>query len=299
MLILLLVKHECLSILEMQYIPTSHVSKGRLPDLSLVIDTNVIQNKQVIQGHYRMALDAPAIAEQAKPGQFLHVSCGSTHDPLLRRPISIHALDRNTGMVSILYRVAGKGTALLAERKAGDIINIIGPLGNGFTMPKCDRKVFVVSGGIGIVPLYFLLQELAGFGIKATVFQGASTSELILLEDEIKKLGHTVIIATDDGTKGFHGSVTELFENYLREGRVGQGTSRAYACGAFGMQRNLSEITARWGIPCEVALEERMGCGVGACLSCACKVKNEDGGSTYRRVCREGPVFPSGKVIWE
>lgn len=280
--------------------------------MSLVIDARVNRHQIVIPGYYRITLEAPAIAEQAKPGQFLHVRCGSTHDPLLRRPISIHALDRQAGRVSLLYRVSGRGTALLAERKPGDVVNIIGPLGRGFSMPKDNEKVFAVSGGIGIAPLYFFLQELAGLGISATVFQGASTSKLILLENEIKKLGHSVITATDDGTRGFHGSVTELFEAFLRDddgkyvqaipqGKVGQGgpAGRVYACGALGMQKNLSEITARWGIPCEVSLEERMGCGVGACLSCACKVKQEDGGFTYRRVCMEGPVFPSGEVIWE
>lgn len=300
--------------------------------MSLVIDTKVVQNKQVIPDYYCMTLDAPAIAEQAKPGQFLHVRCGSTYDPLLRRPISIHGVDRQAGEVSILYRVAGRGTALLAEHRLGEMISVIGPLGRGFTMPEGNEKVFVVSGGIGIAPLYFLLQELAGLGIKANVFQGFATAKQILLVKEIRKLGHSVDLATDDGTKDFHGSVTKLFEDYLQSAlEPGAGedlilnkgqteliskslfnkynrqqeaidtnpSSCVFACGPHGMLRKLSEITARWGIPCEVSLEERMGCGVGACLSCACKIKTGDGRFTYRRVCIEGPVFPSGEVSWE
>jgi len=299
--------------------------------LSLVTDAKVIQNKQVIPGYYRMDLAAPSVTERARPGQFLHVRCGSTYDPLLRRPISINAVDRRTGEVSLLYRVAGRGTALLAGHRFGDMVSIAGPLGRGFTIPEGNEKVIVVSGGIGIAPLYFFLQELAGLGIKATVFQGAATSKQVLLGNEIKELGHSIFIATDDGTRDFHGSVTTLFENYLQNSDFAPGpgaveniimhkgqaelvfkglvnkynrqqeddsASYVYACGPHGMLRKLSEITARWGIPCEVSLEERMGCGVGACLSCACKVKTGDGGSVYHRVCVEGPVFQSGEVSW-
>ncbi|TEB05764.1 Dihydroorotate dehydrogenase B (NAD(+)), electron transfer subunit [Pelotomaculum schinkii] len=275
--------------------------------MSLVTDAKVIQNKQVIPGYYRMDLAAPSVTERARPGQFLHVRCGSTHDPLLRRPISINAVDRRTGEVSLLYRVAGRGTSLLAGHRSGDMVSIVGPLGRGFTIPEGNEKVIVVSGGIGIAPLYFFLQELAGLGIKATVFQGAATSQQVLLGNEIKELGHSVFIATDDGTRDFHGSVTTLFENYLQNSDFAPGPgagenlimNKSYACGPHGMLRKLSEITARWGIPCEVSLEERMGCGVGACLSCACKVKTGDGGSVYHRVCVEGPVFQSGEVSWE
>lgn len=290
--------------------------------MSLVIDTKVMQNKQVIPGYCRMDLDAPAIAEQAKPGQFLHVRCGATYDPLLRRPISIHAVDRQTGMVSLLYRVAGRGTTLLAEHRAGDIISIIGPLGRGFTIPEGDKRVFVVSGGIGIAPLYFLLQELAGLGIKAALFQGFAAAKQILLVNEVRELGHSVELATDDGTNSYHGSVTELFEDYLKNGdfvtlskgqlehispdpvseRVlineANSASCVFACGPHGMLRKVSELAARWQIPCEVSLEERMGCGVGACLSCACKINNGEA-IAYRRVCMEGPVFSSGEVVWE
>lgn len=274
--------------------------------MSLVIDAKVIQNKQVIPGYYRITLAAPFIAQKARPGQFLHVRCGITQDPLLRRPISIHALYRQAGEVVLLYRVAGRGTALLAEHRVGDMVSIIGPLGHGFTMPKGNEKVIVVSGGIGIAPLYCFLQELSVLGIKATVFQGAATAELIFMENEIKDLGHSVVLATDDGTKGFHGNVTSLFDGFLQNNIKLEGTAqepdsagRIFACGPPAMLKRLSEIAAKRGILCEVSLEERMGCGVGACLSCACKIKNEDGGFDYQRVCVEGPVFASGEVVWE
>lgn len=299
--------------------------------MSLVTDAKVIQNKQVIPGYCRMDLAAPSVAERARPGQFLHVRCGSTHDPLLRRPISINAVARRTGEVSLLYRIAGRGTALLAGHRAGDMVSIVGPLGRGFTIPEGNENVIVVCGGIGIAPLYFFLQELAGLGIKATVLQGAATAKQLLLENEMKELGHSVLMATDDGTRDFYGSVTKLFENYLQNsdfapgpgagehltmnkgqaGQVSKGLVNkynrqegdpvrcVYACGPHGMLSKLSEITGRRGIPCEVSLEERMGCGVGACLSCACKVKTGDGGAGYRRVCVEGPVFQSGEVNWE
>ncbi|MDD4238399.1 MAG: dihydroorotate dehydrogenase electron transfer subunit [Desulfotomaculaceae bacterium] len=275
--------------------------------MSLVIDAKVVQNKQIIPGHYRITLATPYCTEKARPGQFLHVRCGSTQDPLLRRPISIHAVDPQAGEVSLLYRVAGRGTALLAEYRVGDMVSIFGPLGRGFTLPKGDGKVCVVSGGIGIAPLYFLLQKLAGLGIFATVFQGVATAKQILIEDEIRELGHSVVVATDDGTKGFHGTVTSLFEDFLRGGGLVSKpginedglVSCIFTCGPPAMMKRLSEIAAQQGAYCEVSLEERMGCGVGACLSCACKIKDGSGWFHYRRACVEGPVFPAGEVFWE
>ncbi|BAF59988.1 2-polyprenylphenol hydroxylase and related flavodoxin oxidoreductases [Pelotomaculum thermopropionicum SI] len=261
-------------------------------------------------GCRRLTLAAPGVAAAARPGQFLHVRCGNTLDPLLRRPISINAVDREKGEVAVMYRVAGRGTALLAGRREGEAVSLLGPLGNGFSMPRNGERVSAVAGGIGIAPLFFLLQELKETGIHAAVFLGAATKGSLLLVREISDLGHAVLLSTDDGSEGFHGAVTDLF--YAAGSCPGRGGAagaclpegffppgRVYGCGPRGMLARLCEIIEKWGIPGEVSLEERMGCGVGACLSCACKTRHGEGGYRYRRVCAEGPVFPAGEVVWQ
>lgn len=257
----------------------------------LITEAVVIKQKEILPGFYRMTLSAGGVAKIAKPGQFLHVRCDNTLDPLLRRPVSIHAVDRDKGEVSLFYRVVGRGTALLAEKEKGDKLNLLGPLGNGFTIPDGSGKVSVVAGGIGIAPLYFFLQELSGLKIYADVFLGASTKKQLFFIREIKALGHSVFPATDDGTAGYHGTVVDLFEKNK--------TDRVYGCGPAGMLKGLCRAIRNRKIFGEVSLEERMGCGVGACLSCVCKTVSEGENYRYRRVCVDGPVFPAGEVVWE
>ncbi|WP_286723788.1 dihydroorotate dehydrogenase electron transfer subunit, partial [Pelotomaculum sp. PtaB.Bin117] len=230
---------------------------------------------------------------------------GHTLDPLLRRPVSIHAVDREKGEVILFYRVAGRGTALLSKNNSGDTISLLGPLGHGFSMPQSHARVLVVAGGIGIAPLYFFLQEIAVSEISADVFLGAATQKQLFFMNEIKESGHRVVPSTDDGSTGYHGTVADLFEEYVRKsdnqnGPVRRGDdAKVYGCGPSGMLKRLTDIIAAAGIPGEVSLEERMGCGVGACLSCACKARGGKNGVQYRRACVDGPVFPAGEVVWE
>lgn len=292
--------------------------EGGLP---LLTDAKVIKQKKIAPGYYRLTMAAPEVAEAAGPGQFLHVRCGNTLDPLLRRPISINAVDREKGEVTLLYRVAGRGTALLAEKKKGDTVSLLGPLGRGFSMPGSRERVSVVAGGLGIAPLYFLLQELGRLDHCAAVFLGAATRKQLFLIKEIKELGHKIVLATDDGSVGFPGTVTGLFELCIQDPSGGDVpvncggdaalalekfkmdclflTSRVYGCGPRGMLKRLCEIIKLRGIPGEVSLEERMGCGVGACLSCACKTRSGRDGAVYRRACVDGPVFSAREVAWE
>ncbi|MDD4168739.1 MAG: dihydroorotate dehydrogenase electron transfer subunit [Desulfotomaculaceae bacterium] len=262
--------------------------------MSFLLDAEITKQEMIGPGHYRLNLLAPDIAAAARPGQFLQVRCGSTLDPFLRRPISINAVDRENGEVALFYRVAGRGTALLTQKAQGEPVSLLGPLGRGFSLPKSQARVAVVSGGIGIAPLYFLLLELAVFGVSADVFLGAATAGQLFFTKEIKGLGHRVEPATDDGSAGYHGLVTDLFaENMARSSEY----AMIYGCGPGGMQRRLAEIIKEFGVSGELSLEERMGCGVGACLSCVCKTGSE-GSIQYRRVCTEGPVFPAGEVVW-
>ncbi len=265
--------------------------------MTLLMDAGIVKQQEVAEGYFRLTVFAPAVAVAAKPGQFLHMRCGDTLDPLLRRPISIHAVNRDKGEVALLYKVVGKGTALLAQKGKGDQVNLLGPLGKGFTLPERNEKVCVVAGGIGIAPLFCLLQELTARNHSAAVFLGAATGSQLLCAGEMERCGHIVHIATDDGSAGFPGTVTGLFEKTITPGS--SSVDRVYACGPRRMLKRLCEIIRLEGIPGEVSVEERMGCGVGACLSCACKTRGEGNGVAYKRVCMEGPVFPVGEVVWE
>ncbi len=269
--------------------------------MSQILEVKVLKQNAIVPGCYRLDLAAPAIAGTAAPGQFLHVRCGDTLDPLLRRPFSIHAVDRERGTVALLYRVVGRGTALLAQKQKDDPVSLLGPLGSGFTMPGSGEKILVLAGGIGVAPLYFLLQELSRLNHRAAVFLGAPTGKQLLCARAIKALGHGVVTATDDGSEGFAGTVTALWEHLLHSrGDAERATipDRVYGCGPRGMLKNLCALLKERGIPGEVSLEERMGCGVGACLSCACRTLDGEGGIRYRRACVEGPVFPAGEVVW-
>jgi len=267
---------------------------GFLPS---ILDAEVVNNECIMPAHYRLTLLAPSIAGQVVPGQFLHLRCWKNYDPLLRRPISIHAVDRQSGMIVLLYRVVSRGTELLSQQKPGDTLSVIGPLGRGFTLPQKDNGIGVVAGGMGIAPLYFLLQELSSMGIKAAVFQGAATANMLLVTQEISALGHALFVATDDGSAGFHGAVTDLLASVSMQQDIP--ISFIYTCGPKAMMQKVSEFAAQQGAACEVSLEEKMGCGVGACLSCACKIKGRDNGFSYQRVCVEGPVFSGEEVCWD
>lgn len=258
----------------------------------LNITARVIECKEILPGYRLLQMDAPQIARTARPGQFLHIKCSDTQDPLLRRPVSIHLVEKNKGVTGILYRESGRGTARLA---AFTHLDIMGPLGSGFRLPGPGAKALVVGGGIGIAPLYFLLQELSAAGLKVDVILGAASVSHLLRVQEIRTLGHQVQLATGDGSKGHHGLVTDLCT-----GPVMAGIDNVFACGPHPMLRALAQITKRYQIHAQFSLEERMGCGIGACLACACKTHaGNPEGYKYSHVCTDGPVFSASEVVWE
>ena len=266
-------------------------------------ELKVAGQQMVAPGCYRLTLSSVELSRLARPGQFLHVRVLPLSDPLLRRPFSVHAVERQAGRVSLFYRVVGRGTALLARKKEGDCLDVVGPLGRGFSFPAGKQPVAVVAGGIGVAPLFFLLQELAGEKNRDRVLYillGARTAEELLLIDEIKELTGSVagefnvLAATGDGSYGHRGPVTELLERLL----TGRMVDMVYACGPQDMLRSVSMLLEKHGVEGELSIEERMACGIGACFSCVCKTKSSDGeGFRYSRVCVEGPVFKAGEVI--
>lgn len=257
----------------------------------------IVLQEKVGPEHYMMRVYAPQLTRLAKPGQFVHVRCNKAADPLLRRPISLHGIDYQYGTVSLLYQVVGQGTRLLAEMKTGDEIDIMGPLGRGFSVPDGIANVLVIGGGIGVAPLFPLVQALRHYQVKQTVLLGARTAGYVIGTEQLASLGIKVEVATDDGSLGHRGFVTDLAEKYIKLAKP----DYFYACGPDPMLKQLLKIAGAAGLDGQVSLEERMGCGVGACLACVCKTKTGEAEPArdfeYKKVCTDGPVFGAGEVI--
>jgi len=244
----------------------------------------VLNNEQVAPHAYKMTLSALEIAKKAQPGQFVMVRVSDTRDPLLRRPFGIHNV--NGAKVDILYEIAGEGTKLLSQKAPGEFLDIVGPVGNGFDCRKpliANRKPILIAGGMGVAPLVFLAEKLASRA--PIVLLGAKTKSHILCEKDFKALGCEVKIATDDGSRGHKGFVTDLLQDTI--------ASAIYACGPNPMLKKIAEISKQKNIPAQFSLEEHMACGIGACLGCM--VDTVEGN---KRVCKEGPVFGAQNVIF-
>ncbi len=248
-------------------------------------DYRIKEIRKVADGIFRLAF---AGNMEAEPGQFLQVAVGRTHDPLLRRPLSIH--DCVDGEVVLLFHPAGRGTNLLAEKKPGDSLNVLGPLGKGFPLPAGQTAV-LVAGGIGIAPLFYLAKVLKGAGKEIVFLAGARDTGSLYIPPELPALAADLRFTTDDGSAGRRGLVTEELPAILDRIK-----GEVYACGPLPMLREVARIARNSGVPCHVSLEARMACGVGACQGCTVAAVAGDW-QKYKRVCVEGPVFGSGEVI--
>jgi dihydroorotate dehydrogenase electron transfer subunit len=253
-------------------------------------------------GHFRLAMDAPEVASDAHPGQFIHVLPPST-DLMLRRPFSILSADRPNGLVTILFRVIGEGTRMISEIGEGGKVDIIGPLGNGFPIDS-DHPALLVGGGVGIPPLVFLAQKMISDGFSPdpdsqksiTVMVGAKDLATLVCYDDFHDAGIDPIIATEDGSAGVKGLVTDAMDrasDAIRRDTV------VYACGPIPMLKAIAEWSAKHGLKCIVSLENKLGCGIGACLGCSIPVRDESGNVVYERVCCDGPAFDAGRVAFD
>ena len=255
------------------------------------LETKISKNEKIGSGFFRMRIASSYLAEKAGPGQFVEVRCSTQTDPLLRRPLGVHRVVK--GGIELLYEVVGKGTELLSRMKSGALLDVIGPLGTGFDVPGRRGRFILVAGGNGVAPLLFLAERLITRRQKVCVLIGGCSKSHILCEKEFKKIGAEVSIATEDGSRGYKGLVTDLLKDTLVACPMAPAT--IYACGPTGMLKAAAKIARYRRIPCQVSLEERMACGLGVCLGCPVKVKTAAG---YKMVCKDGPVFNAEDIVW-
>jgi dihydroorotate dehydrogenase electron transfer subunit len=260
------------------------------------VTAEIIENKE--SGPYMlMRLKVPEIAKDAQPGQFVMLQLkGAPHLPL-RRPFGIHdTWFREQGKqepdgILVLYQVVGRGTRLMSQMTPGENFSLVGPLGRGFTTASSER-LLLVAGGVGIAPLRFLARMLKSTGSRTELLAGARTEELLYIGDFHDT--DEITLTTDDGSKGIRGPVTAALEAVLDEDCS---AVSIYASGPSAMLQRVADLAALYEVPCELSLESVMACGIGACHGCAIKAIGEDGEPTYLRVCKEGPVFDSRRVI--
>jgi dihydroorotate dehydrogenase electron transfer subunit len=254
-------------------------------------DARIVINREIAKGIFLLGLTSPDVARAARPGQFVMIRVGTGMDPLLRRPFSICRV--RDDRVHLLYRVVGRGTRILSHMGQGDAMPVLGPLGNGFHVPPSDRSSILVAGGMGVAPLLFLAGTLSAGTYR--FLAGFGSVDQVVGPDQAGLSGIAVSIATDDGSAGHHGRVTELLEasltNLDNRGMV-------FACGPIPMLKAVAAITRERDIPSQVSLEANMACGLGACQGCA--VRAAPGADrVYWHVCQDGPVFDRTDVDWE
>jgi len=272
--------------------------------------TTIVQNERIAQSTYRIRFAAPTIARRITPGQFVMLRIAGCDDPLLGRPLALYdtvlsSTGEPTGL-DIVYLVLGKMTARLAALRPGQELDVWGPLGNGFPVSSA-RHLLLVAGGIGQTPFPAVAQEALGkrtYGDpprsatqseSVTLLYGARSATYLAGLDDFERIGLSVLVSTDDGSRGHHGLVTDLLERELFHPSPSR---QILCCGPEPMMERVCKIARAAEVPCLVSLETPMACGIGICFSCVAKVRDSAGGWDYKRTCVEGPVFEASKIEW-
>ncbi|WP_172135528.1 dihydroorotate dehydrogenase electron transfer subunit [Adlercreutzia sp. ZJ473] len=249
-----------------------------------------------------MELEAPAIAATVEPGQFVHMRVPLMPERILRRPFSIYARDVQAGTVEVLYQVVGAGTDHMTTLREDLACELMGPVGRGWQPPASARRALLVGGGVGAAPLFMLAEQLVGAGVRTDVVLGAQTESALACRGRYEELLATgascgcagARCATDDGSFGRAGFCTSLVEEALAEAdAAGEPYDYVAVCGPEPLMRIVAGMAAQSGVPCEVSMEKRMACGIGACLSCVVDTR-----AGKKRSCVDGPVFPAEELMW-
>ena len=257
-------------------------------------DAVIIANRRLKGDYFQVDLRSPQISSEVEPGQFVHVKLPEFEHRVLRRPFSVFTADPQTDLLSIIYKVVGEGTTHLASLPAGQVLNLLGPLGVGFSLPQGDVQPIIVAGGYGCAATYLLAKRNP---MPFLCLIGGRSAQDLLLVDEFRTLGCTVEVSTDDGSAGHHGLVTDLLDKALEN--AGE-RAAVYACGPNPMLKAVGKTALARNLDAEISLDHAMCCGIGACFACVVKMKadNPDGWE-YVRTCMKGPVFKASDVYWE
>ena len=264
---------------------------------------DIIANGEVAADHYLLSLELPLSFPVPSPGQFVMIRAADGHDPILGRPLGVYGFHRNPrhAVLDLLYRVCGKGTSLLTKLKHGDRLHILGPLGHGFDLAPHKKNIILVAGGVGIVPITYLAFHYGTLnrtdsGRKIIGYLGAKCCDSLVGQERLEMYCTEVKISTDDGSHGCCGLVTDMLLADLDAYR--ENDTVIYTCGPTAMMRAVADILKDSKILCQASVEERMACGIGACLGCAVRVSGPEGGPHYKRACQEGPVFDIRDIVW-
>ena len=252
----------------------------------------VIKQVKISRDIFLMSLEAEQIACSGQPGQFVHLRTSRSTDPLLRRPYSIHRVNRNEGTIQLMYRVVGKGSESMREAVQGDLIDLIGPLGTAFNLDRIFSKALIVAGGMGSAPLFFLIDRILELKKSVIFFWGAQYGQEMFGLKQLQKSGVDLHLTSEDGSLGHRGVVTDLLSSFLKETNISEGWE-GFTCGPAGMLQSVQRLAIDSQFSWQVSYEERMACGVGVCMGCAVEVRQ--GG--YKMVCSDGPVFDLKEII--
>ena len=259
-------------------------------------DAPLVANEPLNGAYILLTFRHPEVAQQARAGQFVMIKAGISSEPPLRRPFSILDVDPALGTFRLFLKTVGAGSRALADLRPGEVAQCLGPLGVPFTAPAAGREALLVAGGYGIAPFHLFCRELSAAGRRARVFYGGRTAGDLQIRDAFDALGVPLIAATDDGSLGHRGRVTEPLEAHLAAHGDG---FQIYACGPDAMLHAVAQVAARRGIPAQVSLDPWMGCGLGTCLGCVVRMQSaKDLRPRYRCACTEGPVFDAREVVW-
>jgi len=258
------------------------------------IKATIIENKSLSKGYNIISLKSPYLARKSSCGQFINVKCRSGTEPLLRKPFGVHSVTKDG--VQILFKIVGRGTAILSEKKRGQALDVIGPLGNGFAIPKKiskDTQIVLVGGGHGVAPLYAVCEKVKKLDpeTKVEVLLGGRGKEHVVCESKFRRIGAKVLVATDDGSKGYKGVVSDLLK--VRLDKSNMSAFSIYSCGPRPMLKAVSEVSKQFKAMCQVSMDEYLGCGIGVCMGCALETT-----LGTRLICKDGPVFNAEEVIW-
>jgi dihydroorotate dehydrogenase electron transfer subunit len=259
------------------------------------LSATVVSIESIAVHTCRMRLAAPELAASAHAGHFVNILIPQAAEVLWRRPYSIHAADRQAGIIELLFNDEGRGSQALSRVKPGTSVELLGLLGNSFKVPDELEEAIIIAGGLGMAPFRLLLQDLADTKIRKTLFWGVASQDRLCCLEELSALGAGLHISTEDGSMGQKGFVTAAAESYLaqapRQGRM------LYVCGPTAMLARVQELAARFGVSGQVSVENRMACGFGACMGCPVELAEpQPTGVRYRLACKDGPVFPLNEI---